>query len=216
MDEKDFIYFLLSQSDLKNELNDFFDEREITHGSKKKRRKRRGKKNGDSSGSEVEISESDSSDDLPGLRTHVYDFLELPNDKMKLDALQDIYNQTLNKTKKPLFKKNKNKKSTLKLKNEKMKISYHEYLTFLRRYHTKDEINFTIPEPFEFLKKDYQKKKLEKIREILEERVRIEDYYIQYKFVPNKLKEGIWGNQLDDMVKHEKEIRLKRQEKLKI
>ena len=215
LNEKDFIYFLLSQSDLKNELNDFFDEREITHGSKKKRRKRRGKKNGDSSGSEVEISESDSSDDLPGLRTHVYDFLELPNDKMKLDALQDIYNQTLNKTKKPLFKKNKNKKSTLKLKNEKMKISYHEYLTFLRRYHTKDEINFTIPEPFEFLKKDYQKKKLEKIREILEERVRIEDYYIQYKFVPNKLKEGIWGNQLDDMVKNEKEIRLKRQEKLK-
>ena len=74
--------------------------------------------------------------------------------------------------KKPLFKKNKNKKSTLKLKNEKMKISFHEYLTFLRRYHTKDEINFSIPEPYEFLKKDYQKKKLEKIREILEERVR--------------------------------------------
>ncbi len=211
LNERDFIYFLLSQSDLKNELNDFFDEKKSMEPKRKKHRKRRGKKNDEDS--EVEISENDSSDDLPGLRTHIYDFLELPNDKMKLDALNEIYNKTINPKK--TFNKKKAKKQKLKLKNEKMKISYHEYLTFLRRYHTKDQINFTIPEPFDFLKKDYQKKKLEKIREILEERVQIEDYYLNYKFEPNKLKEGIWGNQMEDMVKNEKEIRLKRQEKLK-
>jgi hypothetical protein len=211
LNERDFIYFLLSQSDLKNELNDFFDEKKSMEPKRKKHRKRRGKKNDEDS--EVEISENDSSDDLPGLRTHIYDFLELPNDKMKLDALNEIYNKTINPKK--TFNKKKAKKQKLKLKNERMKISYHEYLTFLRRYHTKDQINFTIPEPFDFLKKDYQKKKLEKIREILEERVQIEDYYLNYKFEPNKLKEGIWGNQMEDMVKNEKEIRLKRQEKLK-
>ena len=211
LNERDFIYFLLSQSDLKNELNDFFDEKKSMEPKRKKNRKRRGKKNDEDS--EVEISENDSSDDLPGLRTHIYDFLELPNDKMKLDALNEIYNKTINPKK--TFNKKKAKKQKLKLKNERMKISYHEYLTFLRRYHTKDQINFTIPEPFDFLKKDYQKKKLEKIREILEERVQIEDYYLNYKFEPNKLKEGIWGNQMEDMVKNEKEIRLKRQEKLK-
>ena len=211
LNERDFIYFLLSQSDLKNELNDFFDEKKSMEPKRKKQRKRRGKKNDEDS--EVEISENDSSDDLPGLRTHIYDFLELPNDKMKLDALNEIYNKTINPKK--TFNKKKAKKQKLKLKNERMKISYHEYLTFLRRYHTKDQINFTIPEPFDFLKKDYQKKKLEKIREILEERVQIEDYYLNYKFEPNKLKEGIWGNQMEDMVKNEKEIRLKRQEKLK-
>ena len=211
LNERDFIYFLLSQSDLKNELNDFFDEKKSMEPKRKKHRKRRGKKNDEDS--EVEISENDSSDDLPGLRTHIYDFLELPNDKMKLDALNEIYNKTINPKK--TFNKKKAKKQKLKLKNERMKISYHEYLTFLRRYHTKDQINFTIPEPFDFLKKDYQKKKLEKIREILEERVQIEDYYLKYKFEPNKLKEGIWGNQMEDMVKNEKEIRLKRQEKLK-
>ena len=207
LNERDFIYFLLSQSDLKN----FFDRKKSTGTKKRKTRKRRGKKNDEDS--EVEISENDSSDDLPGLRTHIYDFLELPNDKMKLDALNEIYNKTINPKK--TFNKKKAKKQKLKLKNERMKISYHEYLTFLRRYHTKDQINFTIPEPFDFLKKDYQKKKLEKIREILEERVQIEDYYLNYKFEPNKLKEGIWGNQMEDMVKNEKEIRLKRQEKLK-
>ena len=96
-----------------------------------------------------------------------------------------------------------------------MKISYHEYLTFLRRFHTKDEINFTIPKPFEFLKRDYQSKKLQKIFEILSERVGIEDYYINYKIRANKLKPGIWGNKLGNIIQTEKENRLKRQEKLK-
>jgi hypothetical protein len=96
-----------------------------------------------------------------------------------------------------------------------MKISYHEYLTFLRRFHTKDEINFTIPKPFEFLKRDYQSKKLQKIFEILSERVGIEDYYINYKIRANKLKPGIWGNKLGNIIETEKENRLKRQEKLK-
>ena len=100
-------------------------------------------------------------------------------------------------------------------KNRKIAISYHEYLTFLRRFHHKDQINFTIPEPFEFLKKNYQKKKIQKIKEILEERVKDEDYFVYYQFHANELKKGIWGNQMQNIIEYEKEQRQQRTEKLK-
>jgi len=100
-------------------------------------------------------------------------------------------------------------------KDRKIAISYHEYLTFLRRFHRKDQINFTIPEPFEFLKKDYQRKKIQKIKEILEERVKDEDYFVYYQFHANELKKGIWGNRMQNIIQYEREQRQLRTEKLK-
>ena len=85
----------------------------------------------------------------------------------------------------------------------------------MRRFHPKDQINFTIPETFEFLKKNYQKKKIQKIKEILEDRVRDEDYYVYYQFHANELKKGIWGNQMQNIIEYEKEQRQQRTEKLK-
>ena len=39
----------------------------------------------------MEISDEEDSDfDLPGLRTHVYDFLELPDNYQKLEALKQL------------------------------------------------------------------------------------------------------------------------------
>lgn len=214
LSENDFIRFLLIKSDLSSEVNSYLNTLNNYNSNfnkikPKKRKKRRGSNNEDSSS--IELSETNSSsDDLPGLRTHVYDFLLLENDKKKLDALNVI----LENRSKNLYLP-KNQKTKIKLTTPKMKISYHEYLTFLRRFHTKDEINFTIPKPFEFLKRDYQSKKLQKIFEILSERVGIEDYYINYKIRANKLKPGIWGNQLGNIIETEKANRLKRQEKLK-
>ena len=214
LSENDFIRFLLIKSDLSSEVNSYLNTMNNYNYNnnntkiKHKKRKKRGSKNEDSSS--IEISETNSSsDDLPGLRTHVYDFLLLENDKKKLDALNLILEDRLKKT------NFKHQKTKIKLSTPKMKISYHEYLTFLRRFHTKDEINFTIPKPFEFLKRDYQSKKLQKIFEILSERVGIEDYYINYKIRANKLKPGIWGDKLGNIIQTEKENRLKRQEKLK-
>ena len=80
-------------------------------------------------------------------------------------------------------------------------------MTFLRRFHRKDQVNFTIPEPFEFLKKNYQKKKIQKIKEILEDRVKDEDYFVYYQFHANELKKGIWGNQMQNIIEREKEQR---------
>ena len=170
------------------------------------------------SGDIVKISDDEDSDfDLPGLRTHVYDFLELPDNYQKLEALKKLEEENLYDSIKSGSKIHKKKKNIILdlSKNRKIAISYHEYLTFLRRFHHKDQINFTIPEPFEFLKKNYQKKKIQKIKEILEERVKDEDYFVYYQFHANELKKGIWGNQMQNIIEYEKEQRQQRTEKLK-
>ena len=170
------------------------------------------------SGDIVKISDDEDSDfDLPGLRTRVYDFLELPDNYQKLEALKKLEEENLYDSIKPNKKLSKKKKNIILdlSKNRKIAISYHEYLTFLRRYHHKDQINFTIPEPFEFLKKNYQKKKIQKIKEILEDRVKDENYFVYYQFHANELKKGIWGNQMQNIIEYEKEQRQQRTEKLK-
>ena len=170
------------------------------------------------SGDIVKISDDEDSDfDLPGLRTHVYDFLELPDNYQKFEALKKLEEENLYDSIKPNKKLSKKKKNIILdlSKNRKIAISYHEYLTFLRRYHHKDQINFTIPEPFEFLKKNYQKKKIQKIKEILEDRVKDENYFVYYQFHANELKKGIWGNQMQNIIEYEKEQRQQRTEKLK-
>ena len=170
------------------------------------------------SGDIVKISDDEDSDfDLPGLRTHVYDFLELPDNYQKLEALKKLEEENLYDSIKPNKKLSKKKKNIILdlSKNRKIAISYHEYLTFLRRYHHKDQINFTIPEPFGFLKKNYQKKKIQKIKEILEDRVKDENYFVYYQFHANELKKGIWGNQMQNIIEYEKEQRQQRTEKLK-
>ena len=60
---------------------------------------------------------------------------------------------------------------------------------FMDKYNKKSDINFTVPEPFNFLKKDYHQKKLTKIQEILEERQKTENAILNHRFrhnSPNK------------------------------
>ena len=219
--EKDFITILLGQSGLLDEYKNIYNTTSsipnvnASSSSYTKRKKNYGE-------DYVEISDEEDSDfDLPGLRTHVYDFLELPDNYQKLEALnkleeENLYNSMKNKNR-DKNKENKEKKNILLNigKDRKIEISYHEYLTFLRRFHRKDQLNFTIPEPFEFLKKDYQRKKIQKIKEILEDRVKDEDYFVYYQFHANELKKGIWGNRMQNIIEYEKQQRQLRTEKLK-
>ena len=219
--EKDFITILLGQSGLLDEYKNIYNTTSsipnvnASSSSYTKRKKNYGE-------DYVEISDEEDSDfDLPGLRTHVYDFLELPDNYQKLEALkkleeENLYNSMKNKNK-DKNKENKEKKNILLNigKDRKIEISYHEYLTFLRRFHRKDQLNFTIPEPIEFLKKDYQRKKIQKIKEILEDRVKDEDYFVYYQFHANELKKGIWGNRMQNIIEYEKQQRQLRTEKLK-
>ena len=217
--EKDFVNFLLGQTGVWDEYQDIYNT--INSQSKVNasvssydgnRNKKAEKDN------YVEISDDDDSDfDLPGLRTHVYDFLELPDNYQKLEALKRLEQENLYNTTKDKNKlKNKKKKILLNIgKDRKIDISYHEYLTFLRRFHRKNQLNFTIPAPFDFLKKDYQRKKIQKIKEILEDRVKDEDYFVYYQFHANELKKGIWGNQMQNIIEYERQQRQLRTEKLK-
>lgn len=209
--EKDFVNFLLGQTGVWDEYKDQLN----TTNSVDSRGKKKHKTDRDDY---VEISDEEDSDfDLPGLRTHVYDFLELPDNYQKLEALKQLEQQNLYNTTKKL-KNTPAKKKYISLcvgKDRKIDISYHEYLTFLRRFHRKNQLNFTIPQPFNFLKKDYQRKKIQKIKEILEDRVKDEDYFVYYQFHANELKKGIWGNQMQNIIEYEREQRQLRTEKLK-
>ena len=211
--ENDFINILLGQSGLLIEI--YNQNSSLVNPNTSSFSRRRKNYNEDY----VEISDDDDSDfDLPGLRTHVYDFLELPDNYQKLKALKKLEEENLYKKKKKNKDKDSKEKKNILLniaKDRKINISYHEYLTFLRRFHRKDQINFTIPEPFDFLKKDCQKKKIQKIKEILEDRVKDEDYYVYYQFHANELKKGIWGNRMQNIIEYEKQQRQLRTEKLK-
>ena len=206
--ENDFVQILLSQAGI---LDDY--QMMNVNNISSSTNEFKGNTTNSNGGDIVKISDDEDSDfDLPGLRTHVYDFLELPDNYQKLEALKKLEEENLYDSIKSGSKIHKKKKNIILdlSKNRKIAISYHEYLTFLRRFHHKDQINFTIPEPFEFLKKNYQKKKIQKIKEILEERVKDEDYFVYYQFHANELKKGIWGNQMQNIIEYEK-----RTEKLK-
>ena len=80
------------------------------------------------------------------------------------------------------------------------------------RYNKKSDINFTIPEPFEFLKKNYHEKKLTKIQEILEERKKNEDDVFNHQFHANPLNKKMFnqtGN-LKNITEKEREKRERR------
>ena len=90
---------------------------------------------------------------------------------------------------------------------------------FLDRFNKKSDINFTVPEPFNFLKKNYHEKKLTKIQEILQERQKTENEIFNHKFKPNLYNPKMFnanGNLKNRMAKEQKlrnnRIELKKKE----
>ena len=80
------------------------------------------------------------------------------------------------------------------------------------RYQKKSDINFTIPEPFNFLKNNYHEKKLSKMKEILENRQKNEDDVFKHTFHANPLNRRMFnkaGN-LKNITEKEKEKRERR------
>lgn len=81
-------------------------------------------------------------------------------------------------------------------------------------YRCKTDLNFTIPKPFEFLKKDYHEKKVQKIKEILEERQKFEDSVFKHQFRANPLNRKMFKGSLDNIIEREKKERETRTKKL--
>ena len=80
------------------------------------------------------------------------------------------------------------------------------------RYNKKSDINFTVPEPFNFLKNNYHEKKLTKIQEILEERKKNEDDIFNHNFHANPLNKKMFNQagSLKNITDKEKEKRDRR------
>lgn len=111
-----------------------------------------------------------------------------------------------------------NSKSYSRTKESKnIKISYKDYTDFVNRYKvsSKSELNFTIPKPFPFMKKDYNQRKIRKMEEILEERKRKEDEILGYRFHANEVKKEIFISQFENIIQEEQFKRSERTEKLK-
>jgi hypothetical protein len=120
------------------------------------------------------------------------------------------FNKSLNKSLKNSLKEKISKKS-----NSKVTVDYKDYKNFLKKYKSKKEINFTIPKPFEFLKTDYDARKLRKMQEILEERKQKEDEIVNHRFKANELKREIFISQFDNIIEAERANRKYRTERLK-
>ena len=130
---------------------------------------------------------------------------------------KSIKNKILSKKNQENLQDSSKEKSLSKIKYKNLKISYRGYTDFVNRYQVskKSELNFTIPKPFPFMKKDYLQKKLKKIEEILEQRKKKEDKILGYRFKANDLKREIFISQFENIIKEEKIKRKNRTEKIK-
>ena len=180
-------------------------------------------------------------DYLPGLDNNVFDFLKNPSTRVRLKHVnktlknkhsRSMKNFNINKGKNdekniqnkfintytPINKLNKSfdnkyaKTSTIPENNNTNDNFYHTNFNF-NRYNKKSDINFTIPDPYNFLRVDYTEKKLQKMKEILEERKKNEDEVFKHTFHANPLNEKMFdtkGN-LGNIIEREK---LKRKERV--
>jgi hypothetical protein len=149
-------------------------------------------------------------------------FLKHYSTHERLDKMKESFSHSLEraKSKKNIGTYNSNLTGELKKKivnkdSKDIKISYKDYLEFLNNYKSKQYLNFTVPKPFEFSKRDDHCKKILKIEEILEERKRKEDEYLNYRFRPNELKREMFINSLGNVIEAEQIRRKMRTEKLK-
>ena len=80
------------------------------------------------------------------------------------------------------------------------------------RYQKKSDINFTVPEPFNFLKNNYHEKKISKMKEILEDRKKNEDDVFKHTFHANPLNKRMFNKagSLKNITEKEKEKRDRR------
>ena len=80
------------------------------------------------------------------------------------------------------------------------------------KYQKKSDINFTVPEPFNFLKKNYHEKKISKMKEILEERKKNEDDIFKHVFHANPVNKRMYNKagSLKNITEKEREKRERR------
>ena len=140
-----------------------------------------------------EIYEDDTDDELPGLKTNTLDFLKKETTKGRLREFNRSFNLSSSL---PHHAATEGNQSMIR---------------------TKSQLNFTVPKPFSFLKNNYQLKKLNKIKEILEDRMTKESKVFNKTFHANPLNKKMFNKGLDlgNVIQREKKQRKERTDKLK-
>jgi hypothetical protein len=100
-------------------------------------------------------------------------------------------------------------------KEEKIEITYKDYTTYTNEYKTKNDLKFTIPEPFYFNDRDDNERKMRRIEEIKQEIRRKEDEQMSHKFRANDLNRKMFIGTLGNVIEAERTKRLYRTERLK-
>ena len=157
--------------------------------------------------------EEDDDQPLPGMSTTTMDFLKNPSTKFRLNAL----NKSLNKKS---HSKSPNHNTSLNNINYNNNLHHNKsssHLNFSQTFSKKNDLNFTIPKPFNFLKKNYHEKKLLKIQEILLERQEKEKEVFNHPFHANKYNKKMFDadTNLGNIIERERIQRKARTDKLK-
>ncbi len=162
---------------------------------------------------------------LPGLSTNTMDFLKNPSTKSRLRELKKSLKKSNSQNPKNLNKSlDMKKKINPDLQRNNSESHFNQthnennYPTsYSQNFPRKSDINFTIPQPFNFLKKNYHEKKLLKIQEILEDRQKKEDKVFKHQFHANPLNKKMFNKEgdLNNIIEREKIERKKRTDKLK-
>lgn len=155
-------------------------------------------------------------DDIDYNNLNHMEFLEAKTTHERLNKLKSsqCYSAEFSKT------RDFNSRITLEMRNKmkidnNVKVSYKDYIDFLKNYKAKKQLKFTIPKPFEFARRNDHAKKLAKIESILEDRRKKEDEFLNYRFRPNDLKREMFISSLGNIIEAEKAKRKYRTEKLK-
>ena len=163
----------------------------------------------------IEEEEEDDNENLPGMSTTTMDFLKNPSTKFRLNAL----NKSLNK--KPHSKSPNHNTSFNNINYSNNNNLRHNkstsHLNFSQTFSKKNDLNFTIPKPFNFLKKNYHEKKLLKIQEILLDRQEKEKEVFNHPFHANKYNKKMFDadTNLGNIIERERIQRKARTDKLK-
>ena len=98
---------------------------------------------------------------------------------------------------------------------DKVEVTYKDYLNYTENYKTKNDLKFTIPEPFKFNDRGDHERKMKRIEEIKQEMRRKEDELMSHKFRANDLNRKMFIGTLGNVIEAERTRRYYRTERLK-
>ena len=149
---------------------------------------------------------------------HRREILESNSNVKRLQKLKEEISKNDKYLKENNIKTDSNiKKEPLAPKSNK-KVSYDNYKAVIDKFNAKEKINFTIPKPFSFQKRNAvtaktRAKSLSKMQTILDTRDNVEHKELSTRFTANKLKNEIFIGNIDNLIEADKKERRKRVEK---